>query len=88
MEDKKRKTENDHSLDKDFYKTINSIPAQSLKTPENKIFVCTREDNLVDVWKGLANHHFSSVPVLQKTKNKYYGFFFLFFFFFQDAKKE
>jgi len=29
---------------------------------------------VVDVWRGLVQHNFLSVPVLQKTKNKWYGF--------------
>jgi len=29
---------------------------------------------VTDVWKGLVAHNFLSVPVLQKTKSKYYGF--------------
>jgi len=41
---------------------------------DNKIFVAQRTDLITDVWKGLVAHNFLSVPVLQKTKNKYYGF--------------
>jgi len=45
-----------------------------LRPPDNKIFICQRTDKVVDVWKGLIKHNFLSVPVLQKTKSKYYGF--------------
>lgn len=80
--DKKRKTddnssiqfeENDFSLSSAFFEELNTVTVESLKTSGNKIFICTREDKIVDVWKGLSDHSFSSVPVLQKTKNRYYG---------------
>jgi len=45
-----------------------------VRPPDNKIFVAQRTDRITDVWKGLVAHNFLSVPVLQKTKNKYYGF--------------
>eukprot|EP01091_Cochliopodium_minus_P014037 TRINITY_DN4685_c0_g1_i6.p1 TRINITY_DN4685_c0_g1~~TRINITY_DN4685_c0_g1_i6.p1 ORF type:complete len:190 (-),score=53.19 TRINITY_DN4685_c0_g1_i6:242-811(-) len=68
----KRKME-DHELGNNFFDCLRSVNVESLRPEENKVFVCTREDHLVDVWKGLSKHKFSSVPVLQKTKNKYYG---------------
>jgi len=37
------------------------------------IFVAERKDKLMDVWKGLVDHGFLSVPVLQKTEQRYYG---------------
>jgi len=45
-----------------------------VRPPDNRIFVAQRTDKITDVWKGLVAHNFLSVPVLQKTKNKYYGF--------------
>jgi CBS domain-containing protein len=42
--------------------------------PENKIFIAKRTDLVVDVFKGLVKHGFMSVPVLQKTENRYFGF--------------
>jgi len=57
-----------------FLKLLLKTPVQSLKLQDNKIFVCQRNDKVVDVWKGLITHNFLSVPVLQKTGNKYYGF--------------
>eukprot|EP01118_Nematostelium_gracile_P017374 TRINITY_DN739_c0_g1_i1.p1 TRINITY_DN739_c0_g1~~TRINITY_DN739_c0_g1_i1.p1 ORF type:complete len:371 (-),score=125.35 TRINITY_DN739_c0_g1_i1:85-1107(-) len=46
----------------------------NVRPAENKIFVANRTDKIVDVWKGMVEHGFLSVPVLQKTKSKYYGF--------------
>lgn len=47
---------------------------ESIWTRESKIFFAMRTDTVKDVFKGLINHNFSSCPVLQKTKNKWYGF--------------
>jgi predicted transcriptional regulator len=44
-----------------------------LKTKENRIFICKRDDKIVEVWKGLIKHNFHSVPVLLKSSDKYYG---------------
>lgn len=41
--------------------------------PSNIVFVCFREDKVVDVWKGLVKHNFLSCPVLQKTENRFFG---------------
>jgi len=50
------------------------MKAENVPIAEGKIFVCQRTDKLTDVWKGLIKHNFLSVPVLQKTGSKYYGF--------------
>jgi len=47
---------------------------ESIWTRESKIFFAMRTDTVKDVFKGLIQHNFSSCPVLQKTKNKWYGF--------------
>jgi len=47
---------------------------ESIWTRESKIFFAMRTDTVTDVFKGLIQHNFSSCPVLQKTKNKWYGF--------------
>jgi len=57
-----------------FIRLLIATKVDAVRPPENKIFVAQRTDNLADVWKGLVQHNFLSVPVLQKTKNKYYGF--------------
>jgi CBS domain-containing protein len=49
-------------------------PVESVRVDDNKIFVAERTDRVVDVWRGLVKHHFMSVPILQKTGHKYYGF--------------
>jgi len=50
-------------------------PAETLHPlRDNRIFIAQRTDSIVDVWKGLIRHNFSSVPVMQKNKKKFYGF--------------
>jgi CBS domain-containing protein len=49
------------------------LTVDNLKTEENKIFICKKDDKLVDVWKGLVKHNFHSVPVLLKNSSKYFG---------------
>jgi len=42
--------------------------------PDNNItYVCSKNDTVLDVWKGLNRHHFMSVPVLE-NKESYVGF--------------
>jgi len=48
--------------------------ADTVRPPNNVIFVAQRTDKITDVWKGLVQHNFLSVPVVLKTKQKYYGF--------------
>lgn len=57
-----------------FFMSLVHDKVDSPRTAEEKIFFCRREDKMVDVWKGLVQYNFLSVPVIQKTKNKYYGF--------------
>lgn len=47
---------------------------ESIWSREGKIFFAMRDDKVKDVFKGLIIHNFSSCPVLQKTKSKWYGF--------------
>jgi len=58
----------------EFINTLIRTGAQQLPISDGKIFVAQRTDKVVDVWKGLIKHNFLSVPVLQKTGNKWYGF--------------
>jgi len=58
----------------EMLKLLLTMKVQQLKPEEGKIFICQREDKVVDVWKGLLRHNFLSVPVLQRTKQKFYGF--------------
>lgn len=60
--------------DDKFLRMLIHIKADFVRPQENKVFVAARTDNIVEVWKGLAAHNFLSCPVLQKTKNRYYGF--------------
>jgi len=57
-----------------FLRLLISTKADVVRPPDNKIFVANRTDKITDVWKGMVQHNFLSVPVLQKTKNKWYGF--------------
>jgi len=57
-----------------FVRLLVATKVDVVRPPDNKIFVAQRTDKITDVWKGLVAHNFLSVPVLQKTKNKYYGF--------------
>jgi len=50
------------------------VRAEQLRPPHNVVFTAERTDKVVDVFKGLIKHNFLSVPVLQKTKHKWYGF--------------
>jgi len=62
-----------YTLNPDFLRAITNMKAEHLRIPDGVIFICTREDKVVDVWKGLIKHGFLSVPVLQKRGSKYYG---------------
>jgi CBS domain-containing protein len=72
---KKHKVD-EHSTDSSFIVQLTQIPAMRLAAakPGNKVFVCERTDKVTDVFKGMVKHNFLSVPVLQKTGHKYYGF--------------
>ncbi|KAM9953031.1 hypothetical protein ACTFIR_008089 [Dictyostelium discoideum] len=55
-------------------KLVNSR-AMSIKTRDEVIFSCERNDNLTKVFKGLTERGFLSVPVFQQTdKKRWYGF--------------
>jgi CBS domain-containing protein len=57
-----------------FTLLLANTKVESIWTRESKIFFAMRNDTVRDVFKGLIQHNFSSCPVLQKTKNKWYGF--------------
>jgi len=57
----------------ELFKLLITTKVQTLRPPEGRIFIAQRDDKVIDVWKGLIRHNFLSVPVLQKTKQKYYG---------------
>lgn len=57
-----------------FVLLLTNTKVESIWTRENKIFFAMRNDTVKAVFKGLIQHNFSSCPVLQKTKNKWYGF--------------
>lgn len=57
-----------------FVLLLANTKVESIWTRESKIFFAMRDDTVKAVFKGLIQHNFSSCPVLQKTKNKWYGF--------------
>jgi len=57
-----------------FTLLLANTKVESIWTRESRIFFAMRTDTVKDVFKGLIQHNFSSCPVLQKTKNKWYGF--------------
>lgn len=72
---KRARPSGDHTIAPQLLTLLTHTPVESFWTTSgSKIFVCQRTDKMVDVWKGLVEHNFLSVPVLQKTKSKYYGF--------------
>lgn len=71
---KRARTEDTFRTNPEFIHKLISTPAETLTPPDRKVFIAQRTDKVTDVWKGLIKHDFLSVPVLQKTKRKYYGF--------------
>jgi CBS domain-containing protein len=57
-----------------FIQYLTKLKAEQIPISDGRIFTAQRTDKVIDVWKGLIQHNFLSVPVLQKTKHKYYGF--------------
>jgi len=45
-----------------------------MKPASNVVLVAQRTDMLSEVWKGMVRNNFLSCPVLQKTKQRYYGY--------------
>jgi 5'-AMP-activated protein kinase regulatory gamma subunit len=63
-----------HRTNAEFLAALIYTRAEQLRVPDNKVFIAERTDKVVDVFKGLVRHNFLSVPVLQKTKHKWFGF--------------
>lgn len=57
----------------EFLSNLCRVKVEVPRTAEQKILFCRREDKIVDVWKGMVKHNILACPVIQKTKNKYYG---------------
>jgi len=60
--------------DTNFLVSLIHTRAEQLRVPNNTVFIAERTDKIVDVFRGLIKHNFLSVPVLQKTGRKWYGF--------------
>jgi CBS domain-containing protein len=73
---KKAKFVGPYSTNLSFKDLIISHPVENLayKKKGGLVFFVDRTDKVIDVFKGLVEHGFLSVPVLQKTKRKWYGF--------------
>eukprot|EP01094_Clydonella_sp_ATCC50884_P017472 TRINITY_DN305_c0_g1_i1.p1 TRINITY_DN305_c0_g1~~TRINITY_DN305_c0_g1_i1.p1 ORF type:complete len:355 (-),score=164.05 TRINITY_DN305_c0_g1_i1:395-1429(-) len=72
-ESKKLKTTH-FATSEQFIHNLCRVKVEVPRTAEQKILFCRREDKIVDVWKGMVKHNILACPVIQKTKNKYYGF--------------
>jgi len=70
----KRQRTDAYPINPEFLKFLCTTRAETLHPPSGIIYIAKREDLVVDVWKGLMKYGFTSVPVLQKTKNRFYGF--------------
>jgi len=70
----KRARADSFPINSEFLKLLISTKSEQLHPASGIIYIAKREDKIVDVWKGLIKYNFWSCPVLQKTKNKYYGF--------------
>mmetsp|Transcript_39831 Transcript_39831/g.100403 ORF Transcript_39831/g.100403 Transcript_39831/m.100403 type:complete len:348 (+) Transcript_39831:112-1155(+) len=74
---KLRTSENDEAsfvLSPEFLRLIFRVKVDAVRTQAKRIFTCTRSDSVVAVWEGMIKQNISSVPVLQKTKNLYFGY--------------
>jgi len=64
----------------EFLQYLVRAKAESLLLPENRIYVCRRDEKIMNVWRGLIEHNFLSCPVLTITDRHaqegghYYGF--------------
>jgi CBS domain-containing protein len=58
----------------DFMASLMWTSCDQLRVPQNTVFCAERTDKIVDVFRGMIKHNFLSVPVLQKTGHKWYGF--------------
>jgi len=74
MSKRARTEETSFRTSTDFLVKLVTTHAESLTPPDRKVFTAERTDKVTAVWKGLIKHNFLSVPVLQKTKHRYYGF--------------
>jgi hypothetical protein len=58
-------------------RTLLEIKVEDFGMADNKdvpIYICKRQDKVVDVFKGLLKYGFASVPVLDRNEKKFYGF--------------
>jgi len=70
----KRARSSEYSTNVDWLRQLMIIPVERFPLTDDRVFVATRDDRITDVWKGMIEKNFLSVPVLQKTGYKYYGF--------------
>lgn len=62
-----------YATNPEFFRLLLCTTVDRFFEKDAVIFVAERKDKLLDVWKGLIEHGFLSVPVLQKTEQRYYG---------------
>jgi len=58
-----------------FFRLLIDTKVEDLRPPDGRVYVCQKHERVVEVWKGLLERNFLSVPVMQKTnRTKYFGF--------------
>jgi len=67
-------SQQEYQTDSQFLVSLMHTSCDQLRVPQNTVFIAERTDKIIDVFKGLVKHNFLSVPVLQKTGRKWYGF--------------
>lgn len=45
-----------------------------MPSEENRLYICKRDTNLIDCFKGLVNHNITSAPVMTKQGQKFFNF--------------
>lgn len=67
-----------YEVSTDFFKVLCRLKSESFavggKPSETPIWICNRDDKVVDVLLGFIQRNILSVPVLQQKTGKYYGF--------------
>ena len=71
----KRQRSEEYKTNAEFIKTLVETSAKDAHHLKNNfIYVATRDENIVNVWKGMIKHQLLAVPIICKKKGKFYGF--------------
>eukprot|EP01080_Neovahlkampfia_damariscottae_P012638 gene12638-6542_t len=74
MSSPKRTRYDEYQTDEFFIKKLTETNIMTMRPENNITFIAERDDKIIDVWNGLNRHNFMSVPVIQRKKEKYFGF--------------